>query len=74
VKVLAQRVDGLEKAQMRSWWIRSWKLGSGVVVLGRRGWEGFVDCGRDEGPYSKVQAGRLSARWRLKLEQGWWAA
>ena len=34
VKVLVQRVDGLERGQMRTWWTRCAEAGEGVVVLG----------------------------------------
>ncbi len=52
VKVLAQRVDNLDKSQMRTLVdsLRG-KLGSGVVVLGAAvGGQGLADRGRDEGP------------------------
>ena len=70
MKVLAQRVDGLEKAQMRDLvdQLRG-KLGSGVVVAwGCGGWEGFFDCWRDEGPYFTGAGGQGSwVAWRLRL-------
>ena len=61
VKVLAQRVDGLEKAQMRSFVdeLRG-KLGSGVVVLGAAA-DGKVSLivGVTKDLTSKVQAGKI---------------
>ena len=61
VKVLAQRVDGLEKAQMRSFVdeLRG-KLGSGVVVLGAAV-DGKVSLivGVTKDLTSKVQAGKI---------------
>src|SRR5207302_11501107 len=61
VKVLAQRVDGLEKAQMRELVdaLRG-KLGSGVVVLGAAV-DGKVSLivGGTKDLTSKVQAGKL---------------
>jgi alanyl-tRNA synthetase len=61
VKVLAQRVDGIEKAQMRELvdQLRG-KLGSGVVVLGAAV-DGKVSLivGVTKDLTSKVQAGKL---------------
>jgi alanyl-tRNA synthetase len=61
VKVLAQRVDGIEKAQMRELvdQLRG-KLGSGVVVLGAAA-EGKVSLivGVTKDLTSKVQAGKI---------------
>ncbi len=61
VKVLAQRVDGLEKAQMRSFVdeLRG-KLGSGVVVLGAAA-DGKVSLivGVTKDLTSRVQAGKI---------------
>jgi alanyl-tRNA synthetase len=61
VKVLAQRVDGLEKAQMREL-VDSLriKLGSGVVVLGAAV-DGKVSliCGVTKDLTSRVQAGKI---------------
>ena len=72
VKLLVQRVDGLERGPMRDLvdQMRG-KLGSGVVVLGAAvGWEGGADCGRDQGPDREGAGGEdCGARWR-----GWSAA
>jgi alanyl-tRNA synthetase len=61
VKVLAQRVDGIEKAQMRELvdQLRG-KLGSGVVVLGAAA-EGKVALivGVTKDLTSRVQAGKI---------------
>ena len=61
VKVLAQRVDGIEKAQMRELvdQLRG-KLGSGVVVLGAAA-EGKVSLivGVTKDLTSRVQAGKI---------------
>jgi alanyl-tRNA synthetase len=61
VKVLAQRVDGLDKSQMRNLVdeLRG-KLGSGVVVLGAAG-EGKVSLivGVSKDLTAKVQAGKI---------------
>ena len=61
VKVLAQRVDGLEKAQMRTLvdYLRG-KLGSGVVVLGAAA-DGKVSLivGVTKDLTSRVQAGKI---------------
>jgi alanyl-tRNA synthetase len=61
VKVLAQRVDGLDKSQMRNLVdeLRG-KLGSGVVVLGAAS-EGKVSLivGVSKGLTTKVQAGKI---------------
>ena len=77
VKVLAQRVDGVEKAQMRELvdQLRG-KLGSGVVVLGA-GNDGKVelDCGGDEGPYFAGAGGKdCGGAGGLCGRQGRWAA
>ena len=77
VKVLAQRVDALDKSQMRNLVdeLRG-KLGSGVVVLGAAGGgEGVVDCGVSKDLTARVQAGKIvgcdcGEGWR----EGWWAA
>src|ERR1700729_2117393 len=61
VKVLAQRVDGLEKAQMREL-VDSLriKLGSGVVVLGAAvDGKGSLIVGVTKDLTSKVQAGKI---------------
>ncbi|WP_433974471.1 alanine--tRNA ligase [Tunturiibacter lichenicola] len=66
VKVLAQRVDGIEKAQMRELvdQLRG-KLGSGVVVLGAAVVDGkgslgvSLICGVTKDLTAKVQAGKI---------------
>jgi alanyl-tRNA synthetase len=69
VKVLAQRVDGLEKAQMRSFVdeLRG-KLGSGVVVLGAAV-DGKVSLivGVTKDLTSRVQAGKIVALLAAKV-------
>ena len=69
VKVLAHRVDNLERAQMRTLvdQLRD-KIGSGVVVLGSAT-DGNVSLivGVTKDLTSRIQAGKVSARWRKKL-------
>ena len=69
MKVLAQRVDGLEKAQMRELvdQLRG-KLGSGVVVLGAAA-DGKVSLivGVTKDLTSRVQAGKIVGRLRRWL-------
>jgi alanyl-tRNA synthetase len=64
VKVLSQRVDALDKSQMRNLVdeLRG-KLGSGVVVLGAATAEGKVSliCGVTKDLTARVQAGRVVA-------------
>ena len=71
VKVLAHRVDNLERAQLRTLvdQLRD-KIGSGVVVLGSAS-NGNVALivGVTKDLTSRVQAGKVWVRWRRK-----WAA
>ncbi len=61
IKVLAHRVDNLERAQMRTLvdQLRD-KLGSGVVVLGSANKrQRRADSGRHQRPHQQIQAGKV---------------
>jgi len=61
VKVMVQRVDGLERGPMRDLVDQNarqageWSGGAG----GGCGWQGVADCWRDQRPDDEVQAGKI---------------